>query len=180
MYNDYHLNRVPQHFDSIISPDVVCDMSTDSVLGDESHLYDTLCPINPITGHRDSMLSRLFSGNVSNADTNRMNAVTNRQNANTNAAVGAAQIRGIIAGAIKTAEETSGIKIDNRNKQRIADLTIIGLGLSNDEKANRTYIGSDVRNVMDSGDLEGAAYRVTGRLGWILQNVNPFGGLFKK
>ena len=118
--------------------------------------------------------------NAKNAETNRMNAVTNRQNANTNAAVGAAQIRGIIAGAIKTAEETSCIKIDNRNKQRIADLTIIGLGLSNDEKANRTYIGSDVRNVMDSGDLEGAAYRITGRLGWILQNVNPFGGLFKK
>lgn len=68
MYNDYHLNRVPQHFDSIISPDVVCDMSTDSVLGDESHLYDTLCPINPITGHRDSMLSRLFSGNVSDTE----------------------------------------------------------------------------------------------------------------
>lgn len=68
MYNDYHLNRVPQHFDSIISPDVVCDMSTDSVIGDESHLYETLCPINPITGHRDSMLSRLFSGNVSDTE----------------------------------------------------------------------------------------------------------------
>lgn len=68
MYNDYHLNRVPQHFDSIISPDVVCDMPTDSVLGDESHLYDTLCPINPLTGHRDSMLSRLFSGNVSDTE----------------------------------------------------------------------------------------------------------------
>ncbi len=68
MYNDYHLNRVPQHFDSIISPDVVCDMSTESVIGDESHLYDTLCPINPITGHRDSMLSRLFSGNVSDTE----------------------------------------------------------------------------------------------------------------
>ena len=68
MYNDYHLNRVPKNFDSIISPDVVCDMSTDSVLGDESHLYDTLCPINPITGHRDSMLSRLFSGNVSDTE----------------------------------------------------------------------------------------------------------------
>lgn len=68
MYNDYHLNRVPQHFDSIISPDVVCDMPTDSVLGDKSHLYDTLCPINPLTGHRDSMLSRLFSGNVSDTE----------------------------------------------------------------------------------------------------------------
>lgn len=68
MYNDYHLNRVPQHFDSIISPDVVCDMSTESVLGDESHLYETLCPINPLTGHRDSMLSRLFSGNISDTE----------------------------------------------------------------------------------------------------------------
>lgn len=68
MYNDYHLNRVPQHFDSIISPDVVCDMSTESVIGDESHLYETLCPINPLTGHRDSMLSRLFSGNISDTE----------------------------------------------------------------------------------------------------------------
>lgn len=68
MYNDYHLNRVPQHFDSIISPDVVCDISTESVIGDESHLYESLCPINPLTGHRDSMLSRLFSGNVSDTE----------------------------------------------------------------------------------------------------------------
>ena len=74
--------------------------------------------------------------NSKNAETNRMNAVTNRQNANTNAAVGAAQIRGIIAGAIKTAEETSGIRIDNSNKQRIIDLTIEGLGLDNIGKSN--------------------------------------------
>lgn len=118
--------------------------------------------------------------NSKNAETNRMNAVTNRQNANTNAAVGSAQIRSLIAGAIKTAEETSGIRIDNSNKQKIISLTIEGLGLANDEKANKTYIGSDVRNVMDSGGLEGAGYRIAGRLGWILQNVNPFGGLFKK
>lgn len=115
-----------------------------------------------------------------NANSNAKNAETNRINARTNAAVGAAQIRGIIAGAIKTAEETSGIRIDNANKQKLIDLTIEGLGLSNDDKANKTYIGSDVRNVMDSGGLEGAGYRIAGRLGWLLQNVNPFGGLFKK
>ena len=114
------------------------------------------------------------------ANTNSKNADTNRMNARTNAAVGAAQIRSLIAGAIKTAEETSGIRIDNSNKQKIISLTIEGLGLANDEKANKTYIGSDVRNVMDSGGLEGAGYRIAGRLGWILQNVNPFGGLFKK
>lgn len=115
-----------------------------------------------------------------NANTNAKNAETNRINAYTNAAVGSAQIRSLIAGAIKTAEETSGIRIDNSNKQKIISLTIEGLGLANDEKANKTYIGSDVRNVMDSGGLEGAGYRIAGRLGWILQNVNPFGGLFKK
>lgn len=114
------------------------------------------------------------------ANTNSKNADTNRMNARTNAAVGVAQIRSLIAGAIKTAEETSGIRIDNSNKQKIISLTIEGIGLANDEKANKTYIGSDVRNVMDSGGLEGAGYRIAGRLGWILQNVNPFGGLFKK
>lgn len=71
-----------------------------------------------------------------NANTNAKNAETNRMNARTNAAVGAAQIRGIIAGAIKTAEETSGIRIDNSNKQRIIDLTIEGLGLDNIGKSN--------------------------------------------
>ena len=115
-----------------------------------------------------------------NANTNAKNADTNRMNARTNAAVGAAQVRNLIANAIKTAEETSGIKIDNRNKQRIVDLTIEGLGLDNAGKANKTYIGTDIRNVMDSGSLEGAGYRVLGRVGWMLQNFNPFGGLFKK
>ena len=71
-----------------------------------------------------------------NANTNAKNAETNRINARTNAAVGAAQIRGIIAGAIKTAEETSGIRIDNSNKQRIIDLTIQGMGLDNVGKSN--------------------------------------------
>lgn len=71
-----------------------------------------------------------------NANTNAKNAETNRINARTNAAVGAAQIRGIIAGAIKTAEETSGIRIDNANKQKLIDLTIEGLGLDNVGKDN--------------------------------------------
>lgn len=71
-----------------------------------------------------------------NANTNAKNAESNRINARTNAAVGSAQIRGIIAGAIKTAEETSGIRIDNANKQKLIDLTIEGLGLDNVGKNN--------------------------------------------
>ena len=71
-----------------------------------------------------------------NANTNAKNSETNRINARTNAAVGAAQIRSLIAGAIKTAEETSGIRIDNSNKQKIISLTIEGLGLDNIGKSN--------------------------------------------
>ena len=115
-----------------------------------------------------------------NANTNAKNAQTNRMNANTNAAVGMAQIKGIIAGAIKTAEETTGIKIDNHNKQLITDITIQGLRLDNQEKANKSYIGSGVRSIMESGGLEGTAYTVAGRLGWLLNSVSPFGGIFKK
>ena len=115
-----------------------------------------------------------------NANTNAYNAKTNRMNANTNAAVGMAQIKSLISGAIKTAEETTGIKIDNHNKQLITDITIQGLRLDNQEKANKSYIGSDVRSIMESGGLEGTAYTVAGRLGWLLNSVSPFGGLFKK
>lgn len=70
------------------------------------------------------------------ANTNSKNADTNRMNARTNAAVGVAQIRSLIAGAIKTTEETSGIRIDNSNKQKIINLTIEGLGLDNVGKSN--------------------------------------------
>lgn len=115
-----------------------------------------------------------------NANTNAYNAKTNRMNANTNAAVGMAQIKSLISGAIKTAEESTGIKIDNHNKQLITDITIQGLRLDNQEKANKSYIGSDVRSIMESGGLDGTAYRVAGRLGWLLNTVSPFGGLFKK
>ena len=93
--------------------------------------------------------------NAKNAETNRMNAVTNRQNANTNAAVGAAQIRGIIAGAIKTAEETTGIKIDNSSKDLIARLTIQGLDLDNERKMNENWTPSHIRYSKESGNFGG-------------------------
>lgn len=49
-------------------PDAVCGVSTQSVISDETHVYETLCPINPLTGHRDSMLSRLFDNDVSDSE----------------------------------------------------------------------------------------------------------------
>lgn len=111
--------------------------------------------------------------NSKNADTNRMNAVTNRQNANTNAAVGSAQIRSLIAGAIKIAEETSGIKIDNHNKQLIADVTIQGLDLDNERKMNENWTPSRIRWDKERGNFGGIGERAIDWLGNRLGSLIP-------
>ena len=72
-----------------------------------------------------------------NANTNAKNANTNAKNANTNAAVGAAQVQSLISSAIKTAEETTGIKIDNKTKSQINQTILQGLGLDNTDKRNK-------------------------------------------
>ena len=66
---DLHLIYMPKdcyHIGNI--PDDVCGISTQSVISEDKHIYETLCPINPLTGHRDSMLSRLFSNDVSDSE----------------------------------------------------------------------------------------------------------------
>ena len=72
-----------------------------------------------------------------NANTNAYNAKTNAKNAQTNAAVGMAQINSLISGSIKTAEETSGIKIDNKTKAQLNQTILKGLGLDNIDKNNK-------------------------------------------
>lgn len=47
-----------------------------------------------------------------------------KQNANTNAAVGAAQINNLVQQAIKTAEETTGVKIDNDTSRKIQNFVV--------------------------------------------------------
>lgn len=54
----------------------------------------------------------------------KQNANTNAKNAQTNAAVGGAQINNLIQQAIKTAEETTGIKIDNDTSAKIQKYVI--------------------------------------------------------
>lgn len=54
----------------------------------------------------------------------KQNANTNAKNAQTNAAVGGAQINNLIQQAIKTAEETTGIKIDNDTSAKIQKFVI--------------------------------------------------------
>lgn len=54
----------------------------------------------------------------------KQNANTNAKNAQTNAAVGGAQIQNLVSNAIKTAEETTGIKIDNATSAKIQKYVI--------------------------------------------------------
>lgn len=68
-YNDRYLNLMPADCYKIAEiPNSVCGVSTESVISDDRHVYETLCPINPLTGHRDSMLSRLFDNDVSDSE----------------------------------------------------------------------------------------------------------------
>ena len=54
----------------------------------------------------------------------KQNANTNAKNAQTNAAVGSAQIKNLISNAIKSAEEATGIKIDNKYRDSLQQLLI--------------------------------------------------------
>lgn len=54
----------------------------------------------------------------------KQNANTNAKNAQTNAAVGGAQVNNLVQQAIKTAEETTGIKIDNDTSAKIQKFVI--------------------------------------------------------
>lgn len=54
----------------------------------------------------------------------KQNANTNAKNAQTNAAVGGAQVNNLVQQAIKTAEETTGIKIDNETSRRIQNFIV--------------------------------------------------------
>ena len=75
----------------------------------------------------------------------KQNANTNAKNAQTNAAVGGAQINNLIQQAIKTAEETTGIKIDNDTSAKIQKFVIDTYHSDAKDAANRassSYHGS--------------------------------------
>ena len=67
----------------------------------------------------------------------KQNANTNTKNAQTNAAVGGAQINNLIQQAIKTAEETTGIKIDNDTSAKIQKFVIDTYHSDAKDAANR-------------------------------------------
>ena len=67
----------------------------------------------------------------------KQNANTNAKNAQTNAAVGGAQINNLIQQAIKTAEETTGIKIDNDTSAKIQRFVVDTYHSDAKDAANR-------------------------------------------
>lgn len=69
----------------------------------------------------------------------RQNANTNAKNAQTNAAVGGAQINNLIQQAIKTAEETTGIKIDNDTSAKIQRFIVDTYHSDAKDAANRAF-----------------------------------------
>lgn len=66
--SDFHLSRMPS--DCFVVPAVPVEVNgiNNGLSIVDGSLFDTVSPVNPVTGHRDSMLSRLFSGDVSDSE----------------------------------------------------------------------------------------------------------------
>ena len=110
----------------------------------------------------------------------KQNANTNAKNANTNAAVGAAQIKNLVSNAIKSAEEATGIKIDNKYKDSLQQFTVDLLG---NKVASSSYDASrgTQRNVLyNENSARGAVLRYSDYLGDVFSGLNPFKNMFKK
>ena len=108
-----------------------------------------------------------------NANTNAKNAQTNAKNAQTNAAVGMAQIKSLISGAIKTAEETTGIKIDNKTKADLNDTILQGIGLDNERKLNENFTPSHIRHRKELGGVGGLGEAVIDWFGNRINSISP-------
>ena len=66
--SDYHLNRMPKDCFDIPKPPVSVNGLNNGLSIVDDELFNTVCPINPLTGHRDDMISRLFSGDTSDSE----------------------------------------------------------------------------------------------------------------
>lgn len=66
--SDYHLNRMPKDCFDIPRPPVSVNGLNNGLSIVDDELFNTICPINPLTGHRDDMISRLFSGDTTDSE----------------------------------------------------------------------------------------------------------------
>ena len=66
--NDFHLNQMPKNCYAIPRPPVSVNGLNNGLSIVDDELFVTICPINPLTGHRDDMISRLFSGDTTDSE----------------------------------------------------------------------------------------------------------------
>lgn len=104
----------------------------------------------------------------------KQNANTNAKNAQTNAAVGGAQIQNLISNAIKTAEETTGIKIENKYKENITKESLRSLGLSADKQEYDNAESKRIYNWKKKSDVNGALWRLSDQAGYFIDKISPF------
>ena len=104
----------------------------------------------------------------------KQNANTNAKNAQTNAAVGGAQIQNLISNAIKTAEETTGIKIENKYKENITKQSLRSLGLSADKQEYENAEPKRIYNWKKKSDVNGALWRLSDQAGYFIDKISPF------
>lgn len=64
----YHFNRMPKDCFDIPKPPVSVNGLNNGLSIVDDELFNTVCPINPLTGHRDDMISRLFSGETTDSE----------------------------------------------------------------------------------------------------------------
>lgn len=110
----------------------------------------------------------------------RQNANTNAKNAQTNAAVGGAQIQNLVSNAIKTAEETTGIKISNKYRNSLEQLSVDLLGNKVAVSSSDASRGTQRNVIYNENSVRGAVLRYSDYLGDVFSGLNPFKNTFKK
>jgi len=110
----------------------------------------------------------------------RQNANTNAKNAQTNAAVGGAQIQNLVSNAIKTAEETTGIKISNKYRNSLEQLSVDLLGNKVAASSSDASRGTQRNVIYNENSVRGAVLRYSDYLGDVFSGLNPFKNTFKK
>jgi|GEM_PF-1674785 len=65
---DYHFKQMPKDCYSIPRPPLEVNGLNNAVSIVDDSIFETVSPINPLTGHRDDMISRLFSGDTSDTE----------------------------------------------------------------------------------------------------------------
>lgn len=110
----------------------------------------------------------------------KQNANTNALNARTNAAVGSAQVRSLVANAIKTTEETTGISISNKFRDSVEQSTLDILNNKVASSSADAARGTQRSVLYNENSVRGFLLRVSDYIGDLLSGVNPFKNVLKK